>query len=238
MNRSTSLRIILSFCLIVTLFFTCITRIFVINSSDYLNASAQNNTYKFTLSRLRRTIFDSNMQPLTNSESKTVAVFTPCESAVLATNNIKNSEDRSRVLNSLKNGEPAFAEVSSPFDAFGVYCTKVYINTPNNLLCPQLIGYLDSDSHGVAGIQKQYDDLLFTEANHSVALATTAKGKVLSGEDIYENFDERVITSGLALTINSDFQALALSAMQNVSSGAAVIAEIGTGKIKIGRAHV
>ena len=232
MNRNFYLRIIFCFCIIVALFFTCITRIFVINSSDYLNASAQNNTYKFTLSHLRRTIFDSNMQPITNSETKTVAVFTPCESAVLAANNIKNSEDRSRVLNSLKNGEPALAEINSPLDVFGVYCTQVYINSPSNLLCPQLIGYLDSDGHGVAGIQKQYDEWLASGSVHSVALATTAKGKVLSGEDAHENFDESVINSGIALTINSDIQTLVLAAMHNVTSGAAVVTEIGTGKIR------
>lgn len=232
MNKNTGFRIIICFSLIIALFFCCITRIFVINGSDYLSAAAQNNTYKFTLSKLRRTIFDSNMQPLTNSKTKIMAVFTPCESAVLATSNIKNSVDKERVLKSLKNGEPAVAEVNESIEAFGVYCSEIYINTPSNLLCPQLIGYLDSDGHGVTGLQKQYDELLYTEINHSVALAIDAKGRVLSGEDVYENFDESVINSGLALSINSDIQALTLSAMQNVSSGAAVITEIGTGKIR------
>lgn len=232
MNKSTGLRIILSFCLIIALFFGCIMRIFVINSSDYLSVAAQNNTYKFTLSKLRRTIFDSDMQPLTNSATKWVAVFTPSESAVLATSGIKNSEDKARVLDSLKKGEPALAEVTEPIDAFGVHCTEVYINTPSTLLCPQLIGYLDSDSHGVTGLQKQYDEWLYTNANHSVALAIDAKGRVLSGEEIYEDFDESVLSGGLALTINSSLQSLTLKAMQNVASGAAVITEIGTGKIR------
>lgn len=232
MNRSISLRIIISFCLVIALFFTCITRIFIINTSDYLNASAQENTYKFTLSRLRRTIFDNNLQPITNSTKKTVAIFTPCESAVLATNLIKNNDDKLRVLASLKDGEPALAEVTEPIDSFGVYCTEVYINTPNKLLCPQLIGYINSDGQGVAGIQKQYNELLSTEAKHSVALAMDAKGRVLSGEDIYENFEDTIINSGLALTINSDIQSITLMAMKNVSSGAAVVSEIGTGKIR------
>lgn len=232
MTKNTGFRIIFCFCLIIALFFGCIMRIFVINSSDYLSTAQQNNTYKFTLSKLRRTIFDSNMQPLTNSETKWIAVFSPNESAILSTASIKNSEDKSRVLNSLKNGEPALAEVTEKIDAFGVYCAKVYVATPNKLLCPQLIGYLDSDSHGVVGLQKQYDNWLYTDSIHSVALAIDAKGRVLSGEEVYESFDESILNSGLALTINSDIQSLTLAAMQNVTSGAAVISEIGTGKIR------
>ncbi len=232
MYKNLKFRIIICFCLVITLFFTCVTRIFIINASGYSSASAQNNTYRFNLTALRGTIFDSNMQPLTNRNTKTVAVFTPCETAVAAVSSLKDSAEKERILESLKNGKPAFTKVDKPIDAFGVYCTEVYENTTSNMLCPQLIGYLDSEGHGVTGLQKEYDDILYSSDNHSVALVTSALGEVLSGEEISEEFNENIINSGIALTINSDIQSLTLSAMANVVSGAAVITEIGTGKIR------
>ncbi len=232
MLRNFKFRIIICFCLIITLFFTCITRIFIINNSGYSSVAAQNNTHRFRLAPLRRTVFDCNMQPITNSDTKTVAVFTPCETAVAMASNLKNSDDRKRILESLRKGVPVFSQVDSPIDAFGVYCTEVYVNTPDNLLCPQLIGYLDSESHGVTGIQKEYDEWLYSTQSHSVTLPIDALGNVLSGEEIREEFDSSVISSGIALTINSDIQRLTLAAMKNVTSGAAVITELGTGKLR------
>ncbi len=232
MSKNFKFRIIICFCLIITLFFTCITRIFIINNSGYSVVAAQNNTYRFNLARVRSTIFDCNMQPITNALTKTVAVFTPCETAIAAASEIKNSSEKERILLSLKKGTPAFLEVDEPIDAFGVYCSKVYVNTPKNMICPQLIGYLDSDGHGVTGIQKEYDELLFSSEYHSVALVVDALRNVLSGEEISEQFNENVVNSGIALTINSDIQNLTLSAMENVVSGAAVVTELGTGKIR------
>lgn len=232
MSKSLNFRIIISFCLILTLFFTCITRIFIINNSDYSSVSAQNNSYRFNLTSIRGTVFDSNMQPLTNKSTRTVAVFTPCETAIAAALTLSDENEKARILLSLKEGKPAFCEVNEPIDSFGVYSTEIYINTDSNLLCPQLIGYLDSEGHGVTGIQKEYDDILYTNEKHSVALVTDALGNVLSGEEISEQFKEDIINSGIALTINSDIQHLTATAMKNVSSGAAVITEIGTGRLR------
>ncbi len=225
-------RIIISFCLIIILFFIGITRIFIINNSGYRETATKNNSYRLHLSNLRGTIFDTNMLPITNSETKTVAVFTPTETAVTAASALLDEEAKSYVLDSLKKGKPVSVTVEKPIDAFGVFTTKVYVNTPSDLICPQLIGYIDVDSKGAAGIQKTYEDVLYSNKKHTVSLAKDGLGNILSGAEITEDFDESVINSGLSLTINSDIQRLAASSMSNVSSGAMVITEIGTGKIR------
>lgn len=231
-KRNFDTRICLAFCLVVTLFFTCILRIFTINNAGYTEASQQTNSYTLELSRLRGTIFDCNMRPITNTQTKTVAVFLPNESAVSAAISVLSDEAKSNVLSSLKNGIPKFAEIEHPIDHYGVYCTEVYVGTPETLLSPQLIGYLDSDGHGVTGIQKAFDDILFSEEKHTVAIDIDGLGNILPGGETTEIFNENVINSGIKLTIDSDIQEVTLKAMQNVKCGAAVVSEIGTGKIK------
>ncbi len=232
MFKKSGERIIIGFCFIIVLFFIGITRIFLINGSGYSETAAKSNSYKLNLSDLRGTIFDTNMLPITNNDTKIVAVFTPTETAVTAASSIKDEETKSYVLNSLKKGTPVSVTVEKPIDAFGVFCTKVYINTSKDLVCPQLIGYLDVDSKGVAGIQKAYDDILYSNKKHTVLIAKDGLGNILGGAEISEDFDESVINSGISLTIDSDIQRLAAASMGNVSSGAMVITEIGTGKIR------
>ncbi len=231
-TKNSNWRIIVSFCMVITLFFTCILRIFVINNSGYTKVQQQNNSYRLELSKLRGTIFDCNMRPLTNNTTKTVAAFMPNESAVSAAATILNDKDTKRVLASLRSGIPQTAEVEAQIDCYGVYCTKVYVNTSSRLLSPQLIGYLDADGHGVSGIQKAYDDLLYSDKTHFISVAIDGLGNTLAGGELIETTDESVINSGIKLTIDSDIQEITRDAMKNVKCGAAVITEIGTGKIR------
>ncbi len=231
-KRKSDVRIVVGFCLVVTLFFVCVLRIFIINNSDYAEVVQNSSSYKLELSRLRGTIFDCNMHAITNNKTRTIATFLPNESAVSAAASVLVGEQKSSVLDALKKGMPQFAEIQKPIDYYGVYCVENYINTTSELISPQLIGYVDADGHGVSGIQKAYDELLFSEQNHAIAVAIDGLGNILPGGEITEIIDESVINSGIRLTLDSDIQELTLKAMQKVKCGAAVVSEIGTGKIR------
>lgn len=225
-------RIVVCFSLIVALLFACAMRIFIINDANYSSVQLQNNSYSFKLSKLRGTIFDCNMQPITNKSTKTMAAFLPTEAAVTTAASILEGNTKNSVLSALKKGNPAIAEVNTQIDCFGVRTAEVYINLSPDLIAPQLIGYVDSEGHGVSGIQKAFDDILYSDSLQSMAFATDGLGNLLTGAQITEITDESVINSGIALTIDSNIQAVTLKALKNVRCGAAVVSEIGTGKIR------
>ncbi len=224
-------RVFLCFCLIIALLFACAIRIFTINNQNYAEVHTQSNSYLLNLSRLRGTIFDCNMKPLTNNNSKTVSAFLPTEAAIMAASSLEKEKSDS-ILASLKNGTPTLAKTLSPIDCFGVYSTTVYENTSSSLLAPQLIGYLDSEGHGVTGLQKEYDDILYSPLYQSIAFATDGLGNIITGAQINEINDKSVINSGIALTLDSDIQLITLNALEGITCGAAVVSEIGTGKIR------
>lgn len=230
--KKTGWRIVCCFGLIITLFFTCILRIFVINSGEYSEVQKTTNGYNLKLSDLRGTVFDCNMRRITNATTKKVALFMPNESGVAAATELLDKSTAEYVLSSLKNGIPQVAEVKSNIDFYGVYYTDVVVNTASELISPQLIGYLSADGHGVAGVQKSYDSILYSSKSHSLSVEADGMGNVLSGGEIYEIKNESITDSGIMLTLNTDIQEITADAMKNVKCGAAVVTEIGTGKIR------
>ena len=231
LNIKNKYRIVICFALITALLFLCATRIFMVNSEGYTEVQQQMSSYRLTLSKLRGTIFDCNMKPITNSSTYTVSAFLPNETAALAAARLQ-SDNGGRVLASLKKGLPDFLITENAIDNYGVYSTSVYENTPDNMLCPQLIGYLDADGHGVSGLQKAYDSLLYSGEEHSLLVATNGLGEPLAGGEFIETLNKSIINSGLKLTIDSDIQEIVARCMEAVECGAAMVSEVGSGKIR------
>ena len=66
-------RAAISFFICVVLFFSCILRVAVSALTDYSAVLNRQSGYRLTVGRLRGTIYDRNMVPLTNAESKIIA---------------------------------------------------------------------------------------------------------------------------------------------------------------------
>lgn len=70
-------RAAISFFICVVLFFSCILRVAVSALTDYSAVLNRQSGYRLTVGRLRGTIYDRNMVPLTNAESKIIAAVSP-----------------------------------------------------------------------------------------------------------------------------------------------------------------
>ena len=93
------------FFIIVSLFLSCILRLYVIATSDYSEVQQNQSSLKIKIGNQRGTIFDKNMIPLTNNESKIIACVSPTPRAVTAISTILKGEELQNVLERLKNGE-------------------------------------------------------------------------------------------------------------------------------------
>lgn len=232
MRMKTGGRLVLCFAFILTLMVICIFRLHAVATSDKVKANLTSNSYKINISNLRKTVFDTNLNPITNDTYTLMAVVSPTPRAVTAISSVISGERLDCVLDNLKNNIPALAEVNNFIECSGIKCVKVYKHNKSNMAAPQLIGYVDSTGHGVSGIEAAYDSILYTDETLTAYIPKDTKGNILSGGEIELSSNNGILNSGVALTIDLDIQNAVEAALTNIKSGAAVVSEVSSGKIR------
>lgn len=219
-----SRRSLISFFIIMLMFLSCILRVAVIASSDYESVRVSQNSYKLKISDLRGTVFDRNLVPLTNNVKRTIAAVSPTPRAVTGISSILEGEKLQDVLNRLKSGKPVLCETDKKIECDGIVFTDVYSNSDSSLAA-HLIGYTDTDSKGVSGIEAAYDSLLYSEKQAYVSYETSAAGDMLKGLEPTVFNDSSIRAGGVVTTLDVNLQSLAEEAADNIESGAVVIAD-------------
>lgn len=222
----------LSFLVIMMLLLSCVLRVTVIATGDYNAAQAKQSAYRIVVSRLRGTIFDSNMVPITNSSTKTVAAVSPTPKGIMAISSALEGDALSSVLDSLRQELPAICTVDGEIISEGVATTTVYNHSDNTLQARHIIGYTDSDGHGVTGLELAYDDLLYSEQTVSAVFTADGKGNVLCGIDPYFENDLSVVHSGVVTTLDVNIQNVVEAAAEKMNSGCVIVSEVSNGKIR------
>lgn len=231
-KNKTDWRILTIYILITAIMFYSVVRVYKITTTNYKSVWQNSNTYKIKLGTARKTVFDCNLLPLTNKNKRMVAIIAPTDRAISAISTVLEGEELERVLKTLKEGQPAVCEVNRTIECEGIICTNIYDYANSDLVCPQLIGYLNSEGHGVSGVQQAYDEELFSEKEICAHFAIDANGNFLEGIAPEVTSYEGITSSGIALTIDDRIQQITKNAMQNATCGAAVVVEIGSGKIR------
>ncbi|MBQ0083792.1 MAG: penicillin-binding protein 2 [Clostridiales bacterium] len=224
-------RIVLVYVMTVIIAFGAVLRIMVLNTDEKVKASAGENRYRIKLSDMRITVFDCNMNPITNSEDKIMAVVYPTPRAITAVSTFLSDTELTDLKKRLSSGMPAAVELPKEIECDGVYCFTLKCNKASVNVCPQLIGYTDSQGVGVMGIQKAYQNELYHE-DISALVSTDGLGGLLLGGEAELSVDLRDYNSGIMLTIDSSLQTVLQNSMKSVKSGAAVLIEASSGKIR------
>ncbi|MBR2043586.1 MAG: penicillin-binding protein 2 [Clostridia bacterium] len=230
--KNNVLRTALCFAFVVALFLTCIARIAAIVTSEKISASINGNTTLITVGRLRGNIFDCNGIPLTGTRYKNYAVITPTPLTVTYCSTVLYGEQKINVLAKLKNRKPILIETERELVCAGIINLKAPEHSPSNGYCAHLLGYTDSSFHGVSGIEKAYDSLLFSDKSITVRYAVGGNNQVLSGVEPVVDTHSYVTASGVALTIDNTVQAVLEKAAQRLNKGAIIVSEAGTGCIR------
>lgn len=196
------------------------------NGADGVAAGAESR-YVF-LDRSRGTIYDRALRPLVNAETRNVAAaLTPLgESdplAVFRSAGVKTE-------NVTQSGVCVIAETDRSVPASGTAVNvRLVSRYASPRLCRHIIGYLNGEGQGVAGLEKAFDRLL-SGFGGSIGLRyeADAAGRALLGCPLTvenENYNDK---SGLVLTIDKRFQIAAESALAagGIKKGAAVILRV------------
>lgn len=217
--------------LVLLLLFTCVLRVAVIDSQGLDAVCAEQSEYKIAIKRLRGTVYDANMLPLTNNKKSVLAVALPTPAATMVVSGLLEGEEKENFLSTLKSGKPVVCEVPREIDCEGVATVTVYDTQGSNTAC-HIVGYLDNTGHGAAGLEAAYDELLYDGEYLYATVETDGKGRALGGSQPRFFSKSGAPACGVVSTVDIKMQNAVAEAAKSIERGAVVLSEVKTGEIK------
>lgn len=203
--------------------------------SNAAQAAGSSGGMSIDIASLRGTVYDCNLQPLTNGETEIYAAAKPTNQALALLKLSLPTDVFESVKERMSAGKPVAVRTSSVFensaDIKSIFVPKRYYE--NSLAC-HIIGYLDSEKNGISGIEKAYNSLLLQGSQAvNVRFSSSANGRVLLGEDITVKGCE-IPKTGVVLTIDADIQRITERALDvsGAECASAVVIDIENGAIR------
>lgn len=156
---------------------------FLAQNHTYAARAEAQSTVKLLLPARRGNFYDHNGLLLTGIEPVWLALCFPGENNYSRLYAYTSQAGQALLYRNRSRSAPFLLEIARDFSPQGVQCfasARRYASAP---LCQHLIGYLDGDGHGAAGLEKALDSLLAGTGEHDVLLCTvTAQGKLQAGK--------------------------------------------------------
>lgn len=227
-------RIALCYFLCVALLFVCAFRVFsVMSKENYKQVAEQTSQRAIDLDFGRGTIFDANMNRITNAnEIYYMIIFEEALRTSTHLYNLFSSEEIAEISSLINQNGFAVKKVTNEITADGIYCVKAYAHADDSLVAKHIVGYTDLEGRGVCGLEAAYDDILFGEDQNKIVFTVDGQGKIIDGYPPELNYNYTVQNSGIKITIDKEIQQIAEQKAMNINCGAVVITEIKTGKIR------
>ncbi len=230
-DRMLARRSAVCFFVVCFLMLSCILRAAVVALGNYGELQAKQSSQRINISRPRGTIYDCNMVPLTNKETEIYAAVLPTPRAIVAISSVLEGDELAAALKPLNAGKPTVCKVPERIECEGISCSEVAVNVPKGYDACHLIGYLDDSGHGVSGLERAYDEILFSENLISASFETDGKGRVLYSEPKIEN-DRLKVFDGVQTTVDIKLQNAVERAAEGLISGAVIVADVKSAEIK------
>lgn len=175
------------------------------------------------------TIYDKNMKPLTNEETRKMAAAVP--SALNREDTARYALNKEQFYSDFEKGEPfVFSCTDNALESDGLTVFEVPVRYSDKQLARHVIGYL-SDNKGADGIEYAYDSILRNSfSDNSVTYTVDGFGNIMIG-DGKQVFRTTAYKSGVVLTLDKDIQEICEKCGSKIEKGAIVCADIKTGDI-------
>ena len=182
----------------------------------------------------RGVIYDRNGVPLVGGEERDAVLCEPMSldeaSAELLRAHATNmtAEELDRAISS---GRPFLAHVDEPIAGRGLTGLRALARYGG--LAQHLMGYLDSEGHGVVGIEAAMDESLYAEGYSYTAVFTSdAARRALSGYGIGFEGSAQPIQKGVVLSLDREIQGICEAvADEKVERGVILVSDVKSGQI-------
>lgn len=202
-------------------------RLVAINCKDYYQSAYRQTVKSVDVSTGRAHITDCKLNRITGRESRLKALITSRTDLREIYRNIRE-EDRQKFYTAVQNKRKTVVDLTAPISSDTVYITEKRYSRDN--IAQNVIGYLDSEGVGIAGIEKAFEDKL-KDSGEKLTLSF----KVNGAGDIYGDVTTDVSRDSkvLSLTLDNSLQRIRESAAKEyIPSGSVVIMERQSGKIR------
>lgn len=217
--------------LLALMFLTIIRLVSIMTSERYLSAANEQSTRRITVKNKRGTVFSSDMTPISNSDERFATLITDEPEGINALSNYLSREEIEEIIGEIRKSGFAIRYFERQLEAKGIYTIRV--KTENTeAVANHILGYTNGENHGVSGLQLAFDDVLYSNEKSEFTFSIDGHGNILKGSVKTAGLDFKTENSGIKTTLNLEIQKIVEDAMQNISSGAAVITEVKSGKIR------
>ena len=207
-------------------------RIYLLSVKNIYSVNTENTIKTNNIATTRGTIYDRNLNKITNSKEKYIACIKPTAKGFLESERLANKNE---INKELKKGHLVTTPVPY-YDFFAqsndILTLTVFERYEGNSLC-HIVGYCNNNN-GIYGIEKYYnEDLLNSGGSLTLKYHCDAMGRVLNGEAVEVNNNNYNSTSGIVLTIDKEIQKKAENALSNhnVDTGCVIVLDVNTSEI-------
>ncbi len=209
-------RIICILCVFCLLFTGTLGRVgYIIFSGEY-SVSIGYNSYTLNLGKLYPTLYDRNLDKITNKNNKYIAVIRPTEKCLSELENLFSFKEIKEIKNELQKGYPVVKEINN-------YKTCKHI---------QIFEVVERNEKKVdiltKTIQSYNNDVI---GKKEINFTVDAKGRLLEGDKgtvLEENYDS---LEGICLTIDKKIQNIVEESAKNMKKGSVIVLDVNTNEI-------
>lgn len=202
------------------------------NTAYAARAEAQ-STATLTFPARRGNFYDCNGHLLTGLGEQWLALSLPGEGSYTKLYPYASKAGQAMLYQKRNASRPFLVEVTRDVSAMGAWCYAVPRRYGDAPLASALLGYLDGEGHGVAGLEAALEDLLSgTGAQDKLVCAVNAQGKLRSGtEPELVKSDSGAV--GVQLTLSRSIQRAAETvAVQTMQSGCILVLDAASAKVR------
>ena len=206
---------------------------FLAQNQTYAARAKAHSAVRLALPARRGNFYAHTGTLLTGLETQYLALCFPGENSYSRLYAYTDEDGQALLYQNRNRSMPFLLRVERDLYWQGVSCypfARRYASAP---LCQQLIGYLDGEGHGAAGLEKALDKLLTRTGEHDVLLcAVTAQGQLRAGETPqYLRQDSKAV--GAQLTISRQMQRAAEAvAAETMTSGCILVLDTASAAVR------
>lgn len=172
------------------------------------NAGAQ-TAQTTALPRERGNFYDRAGRLLTGYEPCWYALCIPGDASYATLFPYVSYTEQAELYERRNSAAPFLVEVDQDLTRQGINTyqgARRYLPLP---IAVHLLGYLDTEGHGVAGLEAAYDDVLYSSGDEAaICCVTSAQGRLLAGSAPAIEVSQKGSGQGVQLTLDADIQRL------------------------------
>ena len=156
---------------------------FLAENHTYAARAEAQSTVRLSLPARRGSFYDHSGLLLTGLETRYLALCFPGENNYTRLYAFTDSAGQALLYRNRNRSAPFLLEVDRDLSGRGIRCFATARRCAEVPLCQHLIGYLDAEGRGVAGLEKALDSQLAgTKEHDTLVCAVTAQGRLRAGE--------------------------------------------------------